>query len=212
MTKQFSSFFFILLLSFVLFSCASTTTYVVDMESLSSGKNARNYTYKILSSDFSSGQNDLMFISLKNILTESLLKKGFSVTDDQEDANAIIVFNTSISAPNTRLTGMYESGKTSTSYKNVTYTSGTTSTAKYATTYDRSFILDSYEFDADKNSKGTALWKMEILSTGSSNDMKLLLQKFTGMVENYYGIDSNGRKKITLYINDKTLEEKIIEK
>lgn len=181
------------------FSCTTTSYISVDLEALSAGKDPKNYAYKIETADKNISEDDLLFTRLKNMLKDSLVKNGFTVTDFSEEANAVLEFTAGISSP------IQKSGTTAVT-TNSYYNSSTKQTTYYTTggdtyyynTYQRTIILDVKDYNSRTNEKGASIWRMEVLSEGSSNDMQYLLSKFILAMEKYYGEDTNGRKSISI--------------
>ena len=176
--------FFMFFIFPLIFSCKTTSSMSFNLESLSAGKDAKSYIYKIESGDNSISNDDLMFVKLKNILNESLVKNGFYVTDSEEEANAIIEFTAKISDPikNTETTSITVAGEN----KVRTY--------QLNDTYRKTVILNVKEFNPQTKQKGSALWKMTVSSEDIHENMQYCLNKFVLGMEKYYGQDTNGRK------------------
>ncbi len=157
-----------------------------------------------------------------------LKENGFTVVDDINSAEQILFLIYGINDPQTQTVAIPQFGKTgvrsSTTTGNVsvlgnsaTYRGTTTYNYDYGitgytlvnrTVYTRVLIITSYDWIAYQNKKEMIqLWQTQIVSTGSSSDLRLVFPYLVLASEKYIGTNTGKAINISLYMSDSRVKK-----
>lgn len=207
-------FLFGLIFSLIMISCATTPSrYVVDVDSIGYAEKAPYYIYP-----GQGDESDLNFQEYLHYIKNAFKLNEMEVCDSIEDAKTIVFLFYSISDPKTNIasysiptfgqTGISSSTTYGSVYGNTfnattTYTptygiTGSTTHTETYQTYIRNIALLAYDKSSIEINKPIQLWKTEIQSEGSINDLRTV---FPGLIAaSYKYIGKNTQKKITTEI------------
>ncbi len=162
--------------------------------------------------------NDLQFQEFSNYIKKVLIKKGFAIVNTIDEADQVVMLVYAISGPQNYTANVPLWGPTgiesSTTYGNIsssgsyygnTYynqTYGITGVAQVKRTfYSRTIILIAFDWKLFKTKKvEKQLWKTDIVSIGSSNDLRYVFPYMVVAAEQYIG--TNTRHAVTVKINE----------
>lgn len=220
------------LLFLSLSGCATTPTFHVDIDSISSPNADSKKKYILLAGIKDVKDTDLQFIEYTKYIDKALISKGFIKANKFEDANVAIFLVYGIGNPqkNTYSYALPMWGQTgvstSTTYGSLntfgntaTYSGFTTYTPTYGitgfvpasgsyVTYFRFLILDAVDLDEYKQSqKMNQLWQTTVTSTGSSGDLRLVFPILVAASKPYLGSNTGKRIEIRLTEEDERVFE-----
>ena len=214
----------------VLFSgCAIGPTYIVGVDSINDGEKTIDGKKCIVFSGMeNTPKEDLQFKEYERYITKTLTNKGYAVTDNPDDAEIEIFLSYGIGDPKTHTftysvpilgqTGISSAqtfgsvqgfGNSATYSGTTTYTPsygvvGTRTGVREETTYTRYIRLDAYDLVIYRESKKEKhLWKTDIISTGSSGDLRRVFPIMVAAAAPYVGENTQSMKEIELGGNDK---------
>jgi len=200
-----------------LISCASID---LSVSSINRPNTNINNSVFVIPSNKNIDINDLIFQEFLSDIKIALETNGYTVTSNPEEADQVVLLEYGISDPQTNTVLVPQIGKTKIDSTNTTglLTPGTNTTTYSGTTtynyeygitgyvprqetvYTRVLILTSYDWKLfSTTEKAIQLWKTDVISTGSSSDLREVFPYMVLASENYLG--SNTGKKIKITIN-----------
>jgi hypothetical protein len=221
----------ILLILILLSFTACGNKYVLDIDSIKSPdyiEEPRNIYIKAGHS-YKSGNvedisnNNLEFKKYKEYLKRALTELNYFVSDNMNNSDGILVIDYGLSTPQKNIiskpiygqTGISSSSYTSSCISN--YCSGSTNyipkngITGYKTeteiTYTKNLNLTLYRKTKNNSlSDENILWKTDIISSGSSNDLKLIIPYLIAGSIDIIGKDLDSKKTVTIYENDERVK------
>lgn len=219
-----------ILLLFIILSlngCAtSPSKYYVYVDSINAGSTLPEKKAVILTGMKDVAQNDLNFKEFSSYLERALISRGYQVTTNPEEAKIGIFLSYGIGNPEKHQqifsvpifgqTGVASSTTSGTispygSYQGTTsYTPsygivGATTHSRTSTTYMRFILLHAIDLDiARETGSDQELWKTEIISTGSSNDLRKVFPALVTAATPYLG--SNTGQKVLVELREDSKE------
>ena len=224
---------FILLLCLGLYGCATVPRYNVGVNSINSGEEIVGGKKCVIFPGMKdTTKDDLQFTEYERYVARALSKKGYTVTDNPGEAEIAVFLSYGIGDPqaHTFSYSMPVFGQTGVSsaqtYGSVqgfgnsaTYSGTTTYTPSYGvvgatsgvgeyTTYTRYIRLDAFDLIAYRESKKEKhLWKTDMISTGSSGDLRRVFPVMVAAAVPYISENTQNMKEIQLEENDKRILE-----
>ncbi|GHV90799.1 hypothetical protein AGMMS50268_13020 [Spirochaetia bacterium] len=180
-------------------------------------------TYIILPST-NVGNDQLMFNEVKEYIIKALSQKGYIYANNYSEANYALLIDYGIGEPE-KITSTYsipifgQTGvQSSTTIGNSTYykptygITGSTTNTSTRTEYRRHLDILAYDNQKFLNeNEEIQLWHSSAISTGSSNDLRLVMPYMVTALKDYIGTDTKKTINIVLYKNDenvRNLEQK----
>lgn len=217
---------------FLVSGCASTR-YFVGVSSISSEKEIiSGKKYIILPGIKDTTKEDLQFQEYERYVATALTKKGCIITENINEADIAIFLGYGIGDPQEHVfsysvpvwgqTGVSSSntfGSVQSYGNSATYSGTTTYTPSYGVvgatsgvgtfvTYTRFIRLDAYDLAVYRESKKEKnVWRTDIVSTGSSGDLRRVFPVMIAAAAPYVGEDTKKMKEIELGENDKRILE-----
>ncbi|GAA5162153.1 hypothetical protein GCM10025770_12550 [Viridibacterium curvum] len=176
---------------------------------------------------------DLQFMEFSAYVDKVLSEKGFVKAPSFQEAEIAIFFTYAIGDPQTYQysysvptwgqTGIASSntyGTVSSTGRTATYSGTTTYTPTYGVTgsttqigtntvYSRFLFLDAYDTATYiKENKMVQVWKTNVVSTGSSGDLRLVIPYMVAAMKPYVG--TNTRQKIEVEVLENSPEVKAL--
>ena len=218
------------LLFISLSGCATTTTFHVNIDSISSTHADLKKKYILSPGIKDVKDTDLQFIEYSKYIDKVLISRGFIKAKSYEDANVAIFLVYGIGNPQKHAysyalpiwgqTGISSSstyGILNTFGNTTTYSGFTTYTPTYGitgfvpvsgsyVTYFRFLILDAVDLDEYKQSqKIRQLWQTTVTSTGSSGDLRRVFPVLVAASKPYLGLNTGRRIEIRLAEEDESV-------
>lgn len=203
--------------------CATQTQFIVSVSSINNGISSINKTCYIGSGMENVSVDDLKFKEFSSYLTRSLESRGYKITDNLDNAEVIILLAYGIGEPQTNVASMPVWGQTgisssttygtinpygygSASYTGTTYHTPTYGITGYApisyTTYTRYAKITAYDWQQYKQSeKEVMLWQTDIVSSGSSSDLRQVFPVMVAGATPYIGENTGKSVQVTLTEN-----------
>lgn len=222
--------FLVLLCLMVVSGCSFGPQYHVSVDSINNGSATVNKTCYIGSGMENITIDDLKFKEFSVYVERALESRGYTVVDNLENAEIIILLGYGIGEPQKNITSMPIYGQTgissSTTYGNIhsygsgyssfsgtTYHTPTYGITGYApisyTTYTRYAKISAYDWQQYKQSKKEVmLWETDIISTGSSSDLRQVFPVMIAAATPYIG--ENTGKNISVNLTDNNKQVKFI--
>lgn len=216
------------------YATSNRTKFVVEVDAYGSDSYLTEKKYILASGDTTINENNLQYIEFSNYLRKTLNQKGYSETQNSDEADLVIFFKYGISDPETfqrtlsvptwGQTGVSSTNTTGNVYvnpygNNINYNQKTTSTPTYGVTgyrsvnqtvtqYLRFLTITVYDFNAYKeNGNEKIVWNTIITSSGSSGDLRRVFPYLVVAGQYYYGQSSGERKEITIFEGDDRINQ-----
>ena len=224
-------FVFIVTCLILCVGCA-TTTFHVNVDSLSSKLNQSYKKYILFPGNKDILPNDLQFQEFSQYVNRALISEGFTPTENIDEAELAIFLGYGIGNPEEHLysysipvygqTGVSSSstyGNINTYGNSGSYSSRTTYTPQYGVTgynsgvgsyvtYFRYILLTAFDLNEwRKSQKEVQVWKTTITSSGSSEDLRRVFPVLIGASKDYIGKNTGKKIKIVLEESDKRVLE-----
>lgn len=233
-------YFYLLLIIYFLTSCASmynTTSndrYVVEVDAYGNDSYLNSKKYIIASGDSTVNESNLQYIEFSDYIKKILASKGYTETQDWDEADLMIFFKYGISDPETfqqtyAVPTWGQTGVSSTTTRgnvnvnpygnNIDYNQTTTSNPTYGITgtrnvsqtytkYFRYVTLTAYDLNLYKeNEKEKIVWNTIITSDGSSDDLRKVIPYMVTVGASYIGKSSGEKKSLEIYGNDERVNQ-----
>lgn len=219
-----------LMCAVTLASCATMqpTRFVSGVDSLVQPDASTKKRYVLMPGGKDIDASDLQFIEYANYIEKILNERGFVKASQMPEADIAIFLSYGIGNPQTHQysyslpvmgqTGVSSSstyGTVSTSYGGVgTYSGATTYTPTYGvtgytshvdsyTTYTRFLFMDAYDIAAYKqDQKMNQVWKTSVVSTGSSNDLRLVFPYMAVAMKPYIATNTGRKIEVEVLADD----------
>lgn len=202
----------------------------VDLDSFARADMKEKQRYLLLPGEKGADASDLQFLEFATYVEKVLSEKGHTKVQSLDQADIAIFLSFGIGDPQTRqysyATPTY--GQTEVSAATTlgtvssfggmgTYSGATTYTPTYGvtgyvpqigsyTTYTRFLLMAGYDIAAQaKEAKGLQLWKTEVLSTGSSNDLRLVFPYMVAAMRPYLATNTGRKIRITIPEDDPSI-------
>ncbi len=219
--------FMVITVLFAVLLLASCTSFNISISSLSSGE--INYKQKIflMPGDQNIDRSDLLFIEFSKDVSLALRRNGFEVVEDIDSADQILFLVYGISDPKNQTVSIPQFGKTGVKSSTTTgsvnvwgnranYRGTTTYNYDYGITgyntvnrnvYTRVLLMNAYDWKAyQKNQQVRQLWQTQIVSTGSSSDLRLVFPYLALASENYIGRNTGKAINVKIYESDSRVQ------
>jgi hypothetical protein len=211
----------------ILISCA-TNRVAVSVNSLAEPDSFQKNRYVILSNMEGVDSSDLQFKEYSGYIDNILNEKGFTKASSPDDAQIVIflaygmggpdahqqtysspVFGqTGVSSSTTYGTVSSNRGGTATYSGTTNYTptygvTGFTEHVKTRITFTKGIILEAIDVSTFKNEKKMVpVWKVYVMSIGSSNDLRLMFPFMAVAMKPYIGINTGKQVIVGIPEND----------
>ena len=207
--------------------CTVGVSSITNGEKIISGK-----TCAIISGMKDINKDDLQYKEFERYIAKALTKKGYAITDNINEADIVVFLTYGIGDPQKHVfsyavpvfgqTGVSSSqtfgtvqgfGNMATYSGNTTYTPsygvvGATPMVGEETLYTRYIRLDAFDMKAFRESKKEKrLWTTDMVSTGSSDDLRGVFPVMIAASEQYIGENTQEKKRILITLNDKRVLE-----
>jgi hypothetical protein len=215
----------LLIVCTTLLSGCATTRFNSSVDSFAKADATVKKRYILISGGKEGEVNNLQFQEFATYINKVLTEKGFMKVGAFQDADVAIFFTYAIGNPQTYQytyslpiygqTGVSSANTngTLTSYgQTATYSSTTTYTPTYGVTgstthsytdtvYTRFLFLDAYDVATYiKENKMNQVWKTNVVSTGSSNDLRLVMPYMVTAMKPY--LCTNTGRKIDVEVTE----------
>lgn len=210
-------------IAFLFSSCATLgSSYNVSVDSISSYQTIDNKKYIILSGIENVNSNDLQFQEYANYVNKALISKGYEVVSNIEDATLAIILSYGIGDPQKQyytynsltygqtgvISNTYSYGNYSTTTTTPTYGLTTKQTVGSRTTFTRYILLVAYDLQTYiYTEQEIQVWKTEIISTGSSGDLRRVFPVLIAGAKPYIGENTGRKVKICISENNPSVLE-----
>lgn len=212
---------YILILPSLLWACQheiKKREFVIEVNAISDNKLAYGAKYTILPANKDVSPNDLQFKEYKNLINKILQNSGYRAAKSKKESEIIIYLYYGISNPQEKIysystpifgqtgiassnthgsitnMGNYGSYSATTNYTPTYGISGYANHVGTYTYYTRTLVLS-----AVKNAKNNEeTWRVTVESTGSSNDLRVVMPALAIAAETFLG--QNSYNKITIRI------------
>lgn len=217
----------VVLMSLSLSSCVHRARYISEINSLAQSNTSEMKRYLLLPGEKETDPSDLQFMEFSGLVEKILKEQGFIKVEAPEEAQIAVFLSYGIGNPQTHQysysvpiygqTGVSSSqtfGTISSFGGMGTYSATTTYTPRYGvtgysrgvdsyTTHTRFLQLTAFDLVSFITSKKTVqLWKTEVTSTGSSNDLRLVFPYMAAAMMPYIGTNTDHKIKVSLPEND----------
>ena len=211
----------------ILASCVATIRFESDVDSFARPDLKGKQQYVLMPGEKGTEASDLQFLEFAAYVEKVLAEKGYLKAQSIDQANIAIFLSYGIGDPQTHQfsysTPVYgQTGVSSaTTYGTVssfggmgTYSGTTTYTPSYGvtgytsqvgsfTTYARFLLMASFDVAASaKEGKSIQLWKTEVVSNGSSNDLRLVFPYMVAAMRPYLATNTGKKVRVTISEND----------
>lgn len=214
----------VLILCLGLIGCATTKPhYFVSVDSINNKQVLAGKKYIILPAEKDVKIDDLQFKEYATYVTHALESKGYTAVDKFDDADIAIFLIYGIGEPKehaysyslpiwgqTGVSSANTFGTATAIGKTATYSGTTTYTPTYGVvgsntysgsfvTYTRYIIMDAYDLKLFRETKKEReLWKTNIISTGSSGDLRRVFPVLVAASAPYIGENTGQQVHVTL--------------
>lgn len=213
----------------ILSGCATMvqTRYVSNVDSLAQTDASTKKRYVLLPGGKAVDADDLQFKEFAGYVDKILIEKGFVKVSYLQDAELAIFFtyaigdpqtyNYSYSLPTFGQTGVssaHTSGTMSLRGSTATYSGTTTYTPTFGITgsstyigtntiFSRFLLLDAYDVATYlKDNKMSQVWKTNVVSSGSSGDLRLVAPYMVTAMKPYLGTNTGRKIEVVVLAND----------
>lgn len=218
--------FLIMILILVIFVGCTTTKFVVDVSSLSVGNNDKKKIF-IVPADKNVNINDVVFLEFAKYVGKALSKNGFIVVDNLDEADQVLFLGYAISEPQSYNVQVPMWGPTgiasSSTFGNINssgnFYSNTNYNYQYGITgymsrqviyFTRVIVLTAYDWKLFvKTKKEKQIWQTNIISTGSSDDLRYVFPYMVLASEKYIGRSTRGKITVEVSEYDSRIKEYI---
>lgn len=225
-----STFLASLLIGAALLSGCSTTRFISNVDSLAQANAVAKKRYVLLPGGKGVQADDLQFQEFSAYVERVLTDKGFVKAAAFQDADVAIFLSYAIGDPQTYQytysvptwgqTGVSSSttyGTVSSFGSMATYSGTTTYTPTYGitgstthvgtdTVFTRFLFLDAYDVQTYmKEQKMAQVWKTNVISTGSSGDLRLVIPYMVAAMKPYVGTNTGRKIEVAVPANDPTV-------
>jgi len=208
-------------------ACVAPIKFVSDINSLSQPDTAGKKLYVILPGDKGIDPSELQFMEFASYVENAMAEKGYVKVESSEQAEIAVFLSYGIGDPQTHQysysvpvygqTGVSSAQTfgTVSSFGGIgTYSGRTTYTPTYGvtgyrsgvntiTTYTRFLILAAYDIAGSTNDKNPVqLWKTEVSSTGSSNDLRFVFPYMVVAMKPYLATNTGRKIRKEVYEDD----------
>lgn len=212
-------------------SCASAMLRA-NVDSSASPKASVETEYILAPGNKGVHPNDLQFLEYAGYINDIMQNNGFVRADSGANAQAVVFLSYGIGRPPTRVYShslpvygqMGISSSVSTGMINpfgnaATHSGSTTHLPSYGitghnnhvgtnTTYTRYLILDAYEANEFwKSKKMVEIWKTTVVSTGRSNDLRLVFPIMAAAMEPYIGSNTGQTLSVVISKDSPALQQ-----
>ena len=211
----------------ILASCGATKQFQSDVDSFARPDVKGKLQYVLMPGEKGTEPSDLQFLEFSAYVEKVLAEKGYLKAQSVDQANIAIFLSYDIGDPRTHQfsysTPVYgQTGVSSaTTHGTVSsfggmgsYSGTTTYTPSYGvtgyrsevgsfTTYERFLLLASFDIAASaKEGKSIQLWKTEVVSNGSSNDLRFVFPYMVASMRPYLATNTGKKVRITIAEDD----------
>ncbi len=205
----------IMVLLLALVGCS--TRFVVDVSSYNTGINHNNKIF-ITPANKKVSITDVEFVEYSRYVAKALKKNGFEVVQTIDEADIVVVLYYDVSGPQIYTSQVPIIGPTGVASANTfgyinssgNYYANTNYNYQYGITgyrtrqvvfFTRSIVLTAYDWQLfRKTKKEMQVWQTQIVSTGSSNDLRYVFPYMIVAAEKYIGRTTRG--KVTVELNE----------
>ena len=224
----------------MLTSCASTSNttnnsrYIVEVDAYGNDSYLSSKKYILGSGDSTVNESNLQYVEFSEYIKKILASKGYTETQDWDNADLMIFFKYGISDPATfqqtyAVPTWGQTGVSSTTTKgnvyvnpygnNIDYNQTTTSNPTYGvtgsrnvtktyTTYFRYITLTAYDLNVYKKSdKEKIVWNTILTSSGYSDDLRRVIPYMVVVGNSYFGKSSGEKNSIGIYEKDERVNQ-----
>lgn len=222
-----------LVLAIVLSGCVTVppTEFVSSIDSLAASNALLKKRYILIPGGKGIDVTDLQFQEFSNYLDRSLSESGFVKAGAFENADIAILVSYAIGDPQTYqytyslptygqtgVSSANTSGTVSSYGGMANYSSTTSYTPAYGitgstthigtnTVYTRFLVLDAYDVEVyARDKKLSSVWKSSVVSTGSSNDLRLVMPYMVTAMSPYLGINTGKKIEIHTRVDDQKVK------
>lgn len=213
----------IVLIGCLIIVAGCATHYSVSVSSLKGSTESVGSTVFIYPGDPSLNPSDLLYQEFAGQVAFALESQGFDVVTEPTDADQVVFLTYGISDPQTQSiaipqygrTGVRSSSTTGTLNVNPGQVQGhSTTTYQYdygitgytqtqRTVYTRMVLLYAYDWDHFlQTEQMTALWQTQMVSTGSSGDIRRVFPYLIAAAEPHLGRNTSQAVSVTIREND----------
>lgn len=224
-----------LLLVLVASSCATTKTFLVQIDSIGNNAYHEEKTYIFVPTEKDVKADDLRFIEYTGYIEKVLSKKGYTKVDSAQDANIIVyvmygvgdpqqhqyaysvpVYGQIGVVPHPPASGHGPGpGNPPESFHKAPFGHfspvygiiGSTTHYESYVTYFRYCKIEAFDLKLLKeNDVEKQLWSTVITSTGASDDLRLMMPYMIAGAQDYIATDTGKKVEVTIDENDKRVE------
>lgn len=193
----------------------SGLTYSVGIDAINNGSPVEEKTYYFAPADSSIDPADLTYLEYAKFIERALSQSGYVRKEKPEESAVVVAIAYGIGEPKdnvysysvpkygqTGIASSYTYGNTTTYTPSYGVAGYSTQVGSY-TTYRRYALVMAYD-NRQKQSAGkdVQLWKTDIVSTGSSGDLRRVFPYMIAAAIPYFGGNTQTRVTITLNEND----------
>lgn len=217
-----------------MYNTTSNDRYVVEVDAYGNDSYLNSKKYIIASGDSTINESNLQYIEFSDYIKKILASKGYTETQDWDEADIMIFFKYGISDPETfqqtyAVPTWGQTGVSSTTTRgnvnvnpygnNIDYNQTTTSNPTYGITgtrnvsrtytkYFRYVTLTAYDLNLYKeNEKEKIVWNTIITSDGSIDDLRKVIPYMVTVGASYIGKSSGEKKSLEIYGNDERVNQ-----
>lgn len=212
--------------------CATPTRYFSKVDSLARPDTFEKRRYLLVPGNSDVRESDLQFQEFASYVKVALRDKGFIEAASFENADVAIFVTYDIGDPQTHRysysvpiwgqTGVASrttQGTVSAYGNTATYSGTTTYTPSYGmvgsstqtssyTTYSRFLTLDAYDIASYiEREEMIQIWRTSVVSTGSSDDLRLVMPYMIAAMKPHLGTNTAGRVEIVIPENDSRVRQ-----
>jgi hypothetical protein len=212
--------------------CSRSLRYISDVDSIALSDQSVGRHYLLLPGNQGSTPDDLEFLEYARYVETVLAPLGFSKASTEQDADIAIFLSYGVGAPETHQVTSSSPVYGQTGVSSATtmgtimplgggmasYSGNTTYTPQYGvtgyqtqshsyTTYTRSLQLIAYDVAAYRHEKKQRqVWKTSVISSGSSNDLRLVLPYMVAAMKPYLAGNTGRSVRVELLEKDPAVD------
>jgi hypothetical protein len=186
-----------------------TETYHVYVDSINDGNDHKNKTYVISPGVKGVSENDLQYKEYAQYLHRALQKAGYKKASSKDKANINILFVYGIGEPEKETSYQTTSlgALMPLEYSFLALATSKT-TAHTEKTYTRTLLLDAYDYSYFKSTgKEKQLWLTKATSSGTRDDLRVVLPVVITAVVPYIGTNTREKTKLVVGAPSRQLYE-----
>lgn len=180
--------FILLIPSTLLWSCIATTHHVVEVNGYTGGKPDIKNIKTIIISTNPKAQNPLLEEEIARKISNALISKGYTISNDPKKSEYILLFNYGIGHGRT-YTETYSYDGTRLNIRTGKLEPTTEVGSSVRTEYTRHLTLKLYE-SSTLSEDSKPIWVGEVYSTGNSSDMRKVINYLIRGAVAHFGKDT----------------------